>query len=166
MWTGTTPSAANWKGDNSLPGAEELYLVPTTSNTTDTNYIGIVDGNQVALPTSYPVLNVATLNSTNINNADNINTTTINNNPIPDDASNWSLYPAINSVAMATYEINDATNVNVNSTVSVGTSTDGGTVNIGTTNFNPSSAPSLTIGNSTLAKSSVNIYGKGNLTGI
>jgi uncharacterized protein (DUF2345 family) len=117
------PTEANWKGDNQLPGGEELYLVPTVSNTTDANSIGIVDGNLIALPTSYPALtlntltattisgttanittisgttaNLTTINSTTINNSGNIQTATINGLTPSTIANTWSLFPAVNDV--------------------------------------------------------------------
>jgi hypothetical protein len=102
------PNAPNWKGDNELPGGEELYTTPSPATTTTNPSIGIVDGNLIPLPTSYNTLNVATLgattgnittiNSTTINNSGNINTATINGNPVPTSAELWSLYPAVNDV--------------------------------------------------------------------
>ena len=71
MWSGSAPTAPNWKGDNQLPGDEELYTTPSPATTTTNPSIGIVDGNLIPLPTSYNTLNVSTLNSTNINNAEN-----------------------------------------------------------------------------------------------
>ena len=170
MWSGSNPTAPNWKGDNQLPGGEELYFVPAVSNTTDINKIGIVDGNLIEMPTSYPYLQVALLETTNIENAeniitDNIDCNTINNNPVPVDASQWSLYPAIHQVEMETYALKNASSVEANVVLKVGTATTGGSLNIGTDNYNPASAPSVSIGNSTIGKSSTNIYGANNLTG-
>jgi len=170
MWSGSNPTAPNWKGDNQLPGGEELYFVPAVSNTTDINKIGIVDGNLIEMPTSYPYLQVALLETTNIENAeniitDNIDCNTINNNPVPVDASQWSLYPAIHQVEMETYALKNASSVEANVVLKVGTATTGGSLNIGTDNYNPASAPSVSIGNSTIGKSSTSIYGANNLTG-
>jgi len=86
-WNGQTPVQANWSGVPQTSGDETLYTTPVPSTTAVNPKIGIVDGNEIDLPTSYNELNTA-----------NLNTTTINGNPIPISAENWSLYKAIHDV--------------------------------------------------------------------
>jgi hypothetical protein len=98
MWNGSVPTAPNWKGDEQTAGGEELYTTPSPATTATNPSIGIVDGNLIPLPTSYNSMNIATLTTTNINNAEDIQTATINGNPVPVSANLWSYYPAVNDV--------------------------------------------------------------------
>lgn len=124
MWNGGTPANPNWSGNPQFAGSEILYTTPDPATTTTNPSIGIVDGNEIPLPTAYNTFavdtltsttinnsgtittnlvdaaigDITTINSTNINNSGNINTNTINGNAIPTDAQFWSNYPAINNI--------------------------------------------------------------------
>jgi hypothetical protein len=163
-WNGQAPSQAIWTGSPEFAGSEELYTSPIPADTITPNKIGIVDGNEILLPTVYPELTTATfnsttinntgttttetLNSTNINNAENINTDTINNNPIPISAENWSQYPASSNVTAplinnpfplagqsAQYDITGFKTISSNKYVGV-TDNNNGTATVSTSQFN------------------------------
>jgi hypothetical protein len=132
MWNGGTQTNPNWAVKTELPGGETLYITPTPANTTTDPSIGLVDGNEVPLPTSYNTLNVDTLNSVSINNSGNINTATINGHTA--DASAWSTFPAYHDVnanlvgGFPLYDINNfrtanLTNANVSDTLRVSNKT-------------------------------------------
>jgi hypothetical protein len=109
MWNGGTQGNPNWSGSSQFSsGGEILYTTPDPATTITNPSIGIVDGNEIPLPTAYNTLAVATLtgttanlttiNSVNINNTQNINTLTINGNPVAISGDLWSLYPAVHNV--------------------------------------------------------------------
>lgn len=87
-WFGQVPTDANWQGAPQFPGSEVLYTTPDPATTTTNPSIGIVDGNEIPLPTAYNTLavgtltsatgDITTLNSTTINNSGTIITNLVN----------------------------------------------------------------------------------------
>ena len=61
IWNGNYQSPT-WSGNNKTT-PQLLY----TSISTNSNYIGITRGNQVALPIDYPFLNITSISSQTIN---------------------------------------------------------------------------------------------------
>ena len=81
-WNGQVPTNASWQGNPQFAGDEVLYITPDPPTTATNPSIGIVDGNEIPLPTAYNTFNVATLgattlNSTTINNSGTITTATL-----------------------------------------------------------------------------------------
>ena len=87
-WNAQIQTQANWSGTSGVGGGGEiLYTTPDPATTATNPRIGIVDGNEIDLPTSYNQISLS-----------NLNTTTINGNPVPISAEQWSIYPAIHNV--------------------------------------------------------------------
>ena len=123
-WTANIPQQANWTGtgEGSSSGGETLYITPDPPTTATNPSIGIVDGNEVPLPTAYNSLDVEDLTATNLT-ATNITATNINGNP-NFDASNWSLFRAISDVrgtlgafSLPLYSISDFLNITAANTI-------------------------------------------------
>jgi len=104
MWNGGTQGNPNWSGSSQFSsGGEILYTTPDPATTTTNPSIGIVDGNEIPLPTAYNTLDVDTLTSGTINNSGTITTddlvaNTINGNSVPVGAEYWANYEAINNI--------------------------------------------------------------------
>ena len=117
IWNGNYQSPT-WSGNNKTT-PQLLY----TSISTNSNYIGITRGNQVALPIDYPFLNITSISSQTINTssltgdyANSVSTLLGHFITTSTNTSNWAYYPADNpdGVDFAYYDAKNINNLQVN----------------------------------------------------